>query len=135
MRSQRRRCVDTRGEAHRHTECLISPQPTELRRQPLRFQPEVDESCSSDFGRLTQVRDVELVDDLLCNLARISTLLLRQDHRRIGLVITKAWIVYLLDLGVGGIGPAGECLAEPLFKNGGDGIHAETRAVLLDSPG
>ncbi len=68
--------------------------------KPLGFEAKIDEAGASDFGRRAEIRDVEFGDDILGQLARISLLLLRENHRDVRLIVAKPGVAGSLNAGV-----------------------------------
>ena len=99
----------------------------DVRERPGGLEPEVDEARAGDLRRLAHVRDVELRDDLLRELARIGAQLFREDHRDVRLVIAEAHIGRGGDLRLRVVREAGERGAEPRLEKIGDGVHMEKK--------
>ena len=61
-----------------------------LRRHRLRLEGEIDETGAGDRRRFAPFPDLEMLDDLLRERARIFSALLRQDERGVRLIIAEA---------------------------------------------
>ena len=92
LRDVRRREIDDdlfrvsgRGDA----EFFVAGEQGEMLREPRWLEPEIDEPRARDLQRLADFGDIETVDDLLRELARIRPLLFREHHRDVGLVVAK----------------------------------------------